>query len=102
MADPISAMAIGSMAATAIGGGVKMLGEDAAGKAAENFNRYRAQVAENRRLYYSQAGDVAREEVGLKYKDRLAEEKVAQGAGNLDVFRGSAADVRASTRDVGL
>jgi hypothetical protein len=102
MADPITLMAVGSMAATAAGGGISAFGKYQEGQATAEMYKYRQAVAQQNAMYEQAAGDVAAQRSGMKTRYEIGETKVAQGAGNIDVMRGSAADVRTSEHDVGV
>lgn len=109
MADPISMIAIGGMAASAAGGIVGAIGSLTSGEANANMYNYQAGIARmNANInkqnadYARAAGEVEAQEKGMHTRYVIGEQKVAQGAGNIDVNRGSAAEVRASQHEVGL
>lgn len=108
MADPISMMAIASLATTVIGGGVAAYGAYSKGSAEQNMYNYRAQVANiNAGVAQEQsraeimAGGRQAEVSGLKTGQRTGMIRAAVGAGNLDVGSGSAKQVVASETEVG-
>lgn len=101
MADPISMVAVGSMAASAAGGIVSGLGAEQSAEANAQAYRYKAGVAQlNKQInkqnaaWALQSGDIQAMESGMKAGQQIAETKVIQAASNLDVNSGSAAAVR--------
>src|SRR6266436_1474395 len=96
MADPISAVAIGSMAATAAGAAISGIGSLTSGKANAAAYRYKAGVAllnkqinEQNASWATQAGGAKAEVEGLKSKQQIGETKVVQRASGFDVNTGS-------------
>lgn len=105
----------GFTTATAISTGLSIAG--AAGKAAGSIKggnasaesaRYRAQVAENNAKMYEamatravQGGEVSSDIAGLRTREKVGAAKVAQGANNIDVNKGSAVEVRAGLAQAG-
>lgn len=108
MADPISMVAIGSMAATAIGSGVSAYGSMQSGAAKSNMYQYQAQVArinkqiqEQNEAYARDEGEVAAQQAGMKYRDVRARTMAAQSHSGIDVNRGTGVNVRESEVKVG-
>lgn len=102
MADPVSVMAATGMAATIAGGGIKAYGQDQAGIAQQKMYNYRAQVAEQNRIYEIGAGERRATELGLQQRYRMGNITAAQGASGLDLMRGTAVDVRAGQKAADL
>jgi len=99
MADPISMVALG---ATVAGGAVTAFGKMQEGQASAEMYKYKAAVAAQNAMYEQAAGDVAAQRSGMKTRFEIGQTRATQGASNLDVFRGSAPEVRDSMHDVGL
>jgi len=107
MADPISAVAIGSMAATAAGAGISGIGSLTSGKANAAAYRYKAGVAllnkqinEQNASWATQAGGAKAQVEGLKSREAIASTKVVQSASGFDVNSGSNEKVRETQTDV--
>ncbi len=107
MVDPISAIAIGSMAATAGGAAISGIGAEKSGQANAAAYRYKAGVAllnkqinEQNASWATQAGGVKAEVEGLKSREAIASTKVVQSASGFDVNSGSNERVRESQSDV--
>lgn len=97
------------MATTAVSGGLSALGQIRAGNASGNAADYRAQVAENNAktaemnaTMTTQAGETASANAGMKTAAVIGRQKAAQGANNIDVNSGSAAQVRSATDALGM
>ncbi len=96
MADPITIMAVGSMAATAGGSIISGIGAEKTGQANAAAYRYKAGVAllnkqinEQNASWATQAGGAKAEVEGLKSKQQIGETKVVQSASGFDVNTGS-------------
>lgn len=107
MADPISAVAIGSMAATAAGAGISGIGSLTSGKANAAAYRYKAGVAllnkqinEQNAAWATQAGGAKAVVEGLKSGEAIASTKVIQSGSGFDVNTGSNEKVRETQTDV--
>jgi hypothetical protein len=104
MADPISltALTIGSMAATAAGGGVAAIGQHETGKATEAEYNYKNAVAsmdaQNRIRVSERKATIE----GMQSRAQAGQVLAAQGASGLDVMGGSAQRVRASQHAMGM
>lgn len=103
--DPFSMAAIGL---TVAGGVMQAGGQMAAGDAASQAASYRAQVRENNALiaeqnakWEAQAGDAAGTAKGLETRALVGSMKAAQASNNVDVERGSAAEVRTAAHALG-
>jgi len=107
MADPISAVAIGSMAATAAGAAISGIGSLTSGKANAAAYRYKAGVAllnkqinEQNASWATQAGGAKAQVEGMKSREAIASTKVVQSASGFDVNSGSNERVRDSQTQV--
>jgi hypothetical protein len=100
MADPISMIAVGSMAATAIGGGVTAMGQLQGGAAAKAMYDYRARIAQENAKYETALGERKAGELGMRQRAQAGQIKAAQGASGLDVSRGSAVEVQKSQGEI--
>jgi hypothetical protein len=107
MADPITLMAAGGMAATAAGGIIGGLGAESSGQSQQAMYNYKAgvaqlnkQIADQNASWAVQSGGIQAEEKGLQSGQAIAETKVAQSGSNLDVNSGSPAAVRKTQTDV--
>jgi len=103
MADPITLMAVGSMAATAGGSIISGIGAEKTGQANAAAYRYKAGVAmlnkqinEQNAAWATQAGDVKAGVEGMKSRQQIGETKVIQSGSDFDVNSGSNAAVRES------
>src|SRR5258707_8988048 len=101
MADPITLVAAGSMAASAAGGIVQGIGAKASGDAQAAAYRYKAGVAllnkqinEQNAAWSLEAGGIKGEEEGLRAGQEIGQTKVVQAASGIDVNTGSAEAVR--------
>lgn len=108
MADPITIMAVGGMAATAGGGIMKAMGDQFTGKAQAAQANYQAAIADmNAKLaqqdanYAIASGGVEAQEKGLQFGQMVARTKAGFAAGNIDAGRGTASDVVTSELAVG-
>lgn len=107
MADPFSWAAIGTAASVA-GGAVATGGALAKGAADRNQYQYQAgvallnqNIAKQNAAYTRDVGENAAFISGRKTQATIAQQKVGQSAGGLDVNTGSNLDIRKSTTDVG-
>ncbi len=107
MADPITLMAVGTMAATAGGAIVGGIGAEKSGQANAATYRYKAGVAllnkqinEQNASWATQAGGAKAEVEGLKSKQQIGETKVVQSASGFDVNSGNNEKVRETQTDV--
>lgn len=98
-----------ALAAGIAGTGISAYGALQSGAAGARAASYQAAVAANnseiaRRnaVMDIQAGETAAVNKGLQTRAKVGAEKVAQGAGGIDVNTGSAADVRAGTAEIGM
>lgn len=108
MADPVTAMMVVGMGASAGGAITGAIGSEYQGAAQSNMYGYQAGVAQiNKQIamqnadYERRVGEVKAQESGMKTGAVIAQTKTIQGASNLDVNRGSAADVRESEHAIG-
>lgn len=109
MADPFTAMAAVGGGLNLAGGLLKASGEADAGSAKSAEYTYRAGLARrnaqiNRQNsdYALEAGDLNAERSGLTTGFTIGKQRVAQASNGFDVNTGTAADVRESTRDIGV
>jgi len=107
MADPITIMAVGSMAATAGGSIIGGIGAKETGQANAAAYRYKAGVAllnkqinEQNAAWATQAGGAKAQVEGLKSREAIASTKVVQSASGFDVNTGSNKLVRDTQTDV--
>lgn len=107
--DPFTDLAIAGGVASAGGGLLKALGENEAGSAKSAEYTYRAGLARRNAAiqrqnadYAVEAGDANAERSGLTTGFTIARQRVAQAANGFDVNTGTAADVRESTREIGV
>ena len=107
MADPITIMAVGSMAATAGGAIISGIGAEKTGQANAAAYRYKAGVAllnkqinEQNASWATQAGGAKAQVEGLKSREAIASTKVVQSASGFDVNTGSNKLVRDTQTDV--
>lgn len=96
------------MIGTAASGALSAVSQIKAGNASGAAGEYRAQVAENNAktaemnaTMTSQAGETAAANSSLKTAAVIGRQKAAQGANNIDVNSGSAAQVRSATAALG-
>lgn len=107
MADPITLMAVGSMAATAAGAGISAYGASKSGQAQAGMYQYQAGVAQlnsqialqNRDLALA-TGQTEAQRYGMAAAQRLGSIKAGGGASGIDVGSGSKADVTQSQQYV--
>ncbi len=107
MADPVSLAAI-SIGATAGGGLLGAFGSAQQGQASKNLYGYQAsvalinkQIADQNASYATAAGEVSAQQSDMQTRSVLGQTKATQGAGGLDVNKGSNVNVRASEAEVG-
>jgi hypothetical protein len=108
MADPITMMAVGSMAATAAGAGVKAFGDvQAAGAKSAAYTyqagiaKMNADIAEGNAERATKVGEVKAQQAGMETRADIGQTKAVQSGRNLNVNTGSAVDVRSSEADLG-
>lgn len=104
----IETLAIGSLAASAVGGATSAYGAIATGQANGMSADYAAAVARNNAVtagynadYALASGSQQEEGQQMKTKATLATQKSAQAANGIDVNSGTAVDVRRSTDELG-
>lgn len=107
MADPVTMMAVGSMAATAGGGIMSAFGSRDASYGKADMYLYQAGVADiNRKIslenadYARKVGDVEQQQYGMKAADQRAKILTAQSGRGFDVTQGAPAMVRESQEDI--
>ena len=107
MADPISMIAIGSLAATVIGAGVSAYGAMAQGAAQKQMYDYQAQVAaynaqvaQQQANIEQQAGEVRAQQAALRGEQERESEVTRIAAGGLDLGSGSAKNVLTSETEI--
>ena len=107
MADPITIMTVGTMAATAAGSIMGAIGSVQKGQAESNMYKYQAgvakvnqQMAEQNAEWEEAAGRVESQQIGLQGRDAMGKIRVAQAASGLDINTGSAAAVQKSQSQV--
>ena len=90
------------------GAGMQAVGAVESGDAAKASSDYQAQVARNNALiatqnetWEAQSGAAKETAEGMKTADAVGKTKAAQGASNIDVNTGSAADVRTAESKLG-
>lgn len=93
MTLPVAMMGAGA----AVGGISSILSSVFQGQVARN----NAQIAQQNEAYAASAGAANTEMEGLKARSQLANERVRQGALNVNVNSGSAADTQVSQRELG-
>ena len=110
MADPISASVIGGigLASSLVGGLVAAGGAKEAGAAQQQQFNYQSAVAQinskidlQNRDYAVNQGEQQATTYGMKEAQAAGQIRAGQGASNLDVNSGSAAQVQASEKEVG-
>jgi hypothetical protein len=108
MADPVTMMAVGSMAASAGGSIMGAVGSSYAGQAQANMYQYQAgisqlnaQIAKQNADYALHEGEYFAQQAGLKTQETVGRTMAIQAASGLDVNKGSGADVRSSERQLG-
>lgn len=104
MATAVGTVGLG---ATLAGGLLSAFGAGASGKAQQQMYNYQAQVAQiNAQIDKQNAewalhkGDVEGVQYGMQAAQRFGQIRAAQGASNIDVNTGSAADVQRSQRTI--
>jgi len=105
MADPISAIAIGS---TVLGGITSAAGSVYSGTASANMYTYQAGVAQANKAislqnadYAKAVGEVQAQQAGMAEAQEVGKTKAVQGASGVDVNVGSAKLVRDSEAEIG-
>ncbi len=108
MADPISAMAIGSMAVGAAGSVIQGMGAKSSADAQSAMYTYQAGVAranqtiaDQNAKWETQSGEVEAQQAGLRAEDERSKSTVAAAAGNIDVTTGSPVQVGKSITEIG-
>lgn len=110
MADPVTigVLAATGMGATAVGGGIKAIGQIFTGRAQANLANYQAAVSDmNAKIkkqdanYTRAASEVEAEEVGLKTQDQIARTKEAFAAGNISLTSATPSRVIGSELAIG-
>lgn len=108
MADPVTLMAVGSLAASVAGAGVSAYGASKTGEANAQAATYQAQVAANNKKIADQNAQAAITSGGLqsftqgtKTAQVVGQQKAAQAANGLDVNSGTNLNVRTATQDMG-
>jgi hypothetical protein len=107
--DPVSMAAIGSMAATAAGGGIKAFGAYEGGQATQAQMAYQAQVAQNNAAIAKQnaswdiqAGEAAANDRGMKTRAEVGTATAHLAAGGVATGVGSAGQAVAGIKDIGM
>ncbi len=107
MADPVSAVAIGGMAASVAGGilgaGGSMYSAEAQAAQATyqaGVARVNARIAQQDADYARAAGEVEAQQVGMRGRAQTGATRVGFGAGNIDTSSGSAARVLKSETEL--
>jgi hypothetical protein len=107
--DPVSIAAIGSMAATAAGGGIKAFGSYEGGQATQAQMAYQAQVAANNAIIAKQnaqldiqAGEAAANDRGMKTRAQIGSAVAQTAAGGVATHVGSAAQTEGGLRGLGM
>jgi hypothetical protein len=108
MSGATSAIAIGSLAVSAIGAGVGAVGAISSANAASASANYNAQVAQQNQQIATQnatlagqAGEAQAAQQQQKTRAEVGAIKTSQAAGNIDVNSGSALDVQSSAASLG-
>lgn len=108
MADPITALAIAGMGATALGGVTQAMGQSYTASAQANMYQYQGgvalvnqQIAKQNADYALKVGEVQAQQQGMRTRAQIGSTKATQGASGLDVKSGSAVDVRESEAELG-
>lgn len=104
----IETLAIGSLAASAVGAGVSAMGASTTADANAASYNYKAQVAKNNSIIAQRNADAAIDAGGvqaqvqdLKTRNLVGTQLVTQAASGLDVGSGTAVDLRKSAEDIG-
>ena len=107
MADPVTMIAVGGMAASAIGGLVSAGGSMYQGQAQSNMFGYQAGVARVNKVladqdaaYARAAGEVEAQQIGMRGRAQVGATKVGFAAGNIDTSTGSAKQVLGSETEL--
>lgn len=108
MADPVSLLAVGSLAASVAGAGVSAYGANKTATANAQSATYQAQVAANNKKIADQnaafaisSGRTQAYTQDLKTSQLVGTQKATQAANGLDVNSGTNVDVRQSTEEIG-
>lgn len=106
--DPAS-LALAGMGASALGGGIKAFGSYEGGQATQAQMAYQAQVAANNAIIAKrnaqldiQAGEAAANDRGMKTRAQVGSAVAQTAAGGVATGVGSAAQVVAGTKEVGM
>lgn len=97
----IETLAIASLGASVLGGGVSAVGSIMGGQAAQAAANYRAQVARNMADHALAVGRVEAQRQGFKTASILGQQRAQQSASGIDVDVGSPVDVRATAAQLG-
>lgn len=104
----IETLAIASIAATVVGGGISAVGAAQAGAAGKASYTYQSQVAANNKIiadrnaeYAIAAGETEAQTMGMKTKAQIGQTLATQGAKGLNVNSGSNLAVRESEASIG-
>lgn len=107
MADPITIMAVGGMAASAAGSGVSAMGAAYSGSAQANMYNYQAgvarlnkQIADQNASYEVALGEQRAQKVAIEGAAKTATITAGAGASGLDIASGSKAEVIASSEKI--
>jgi hypothetical protein len=107
--DPVSIAAIGGMAATAAGGGLKAFGSYEGGQASKaalayqsQVAAYNSQVAKQNAAWDSAAGEAQANARGLKTRAQVGSTIAKMGAAGVSTNSGSAATTTAGEREIGM
>lgn len=105
MADPVTAIGLGS---TALGGITGAIGSIFGGDAQAAMYRYQAgiaqmnaQIARQNASYEMALGETQAQMEGMKTRAQISQTRASQGAGGLDVNTGTNASVRQSELELG-
>lgn len=103
----VAAVSVG-IGATVLGGAVSAYGADKSGKAQQGMYDYQAgvaqinkQIADQNADYAIKTGETQAQAEGMKTRAIIGTTRAAQGAGGLDVNKGSAVRVRESEAEIG-
>ena len=108
MADPVTLIAVGSLAATVAGTGISAIGASKTAAANSQQATYMSAVAANNKKIAEQnaqyalaSGRQSAQIQDLKTSQNLGQIKTTQAANGLDVNSGSNLDVQRSTQEIG-
>lgn len=108
MADPVSMMAIGGMAASAGGGVLSAIGIGQESSAKASMYQYQSalagvneQFAKENADYARAAGEVEAQKSGMKEAFQVGTMRAGQASRGIDIDRGSAVDTVSSQQEVG-